>query len=160
MILRYLQFLWLFPATIVVWFFYIVPLLLFSKSVRFQRWNSWSLIVELSISPDGTWYSKFWRDWMGWSGPCVFICKRVSSTVVYERIKNHEVTHCNQQFRWGVFFYPAYMIASLWILLFRRTKHSYYDNPFERDARKEAGQRVDIPPSQWGDGPSDRWIWW
>jgi hypothetical protein len=44
----------------------------------------------------------------------------------------HERIHVRQCERWGPLFLPAYLLASLWMLL--RRKNPYRDNPFEREA--------------------------
>lgn len=50
----------------------------------------------------------------------------------------HERVHVAQYERWGVFFFPAYALASLWAAA--RGRHFYLDNWFEREARAgEAG---------------------
>jgi hypothetical protein len=46
--------------------------------------------------------------------------------------RDHERIHVRQCERWGPFFIPAYVLASLWMLL--RGKSPYRDNPFEREA--------------------------
>ena len=48
------------------------------------------------------------------------------------RTRAHERAHVRQTERWGPFFVPAYMIASLAVAL--RGGHYYRDNRFERDA--------------------------
>ncbi|MCA1583289.1 MAG: hypothetical protein LC791_00470 [Acidobacteria bacterium] len=45
----------------------------------------------------------------------------------------HERAHVAQAERWGPFFVPAYLAASLWAV--GRGEHPYFDNLFERDAR-------------------------
>lgn len=46
--------------------------------------------------------------------------------------RSHEMVHVRQYERWGPFFLPAYLMASLYMLL---TGHDFYrDNPFEREA--------------------------
>lgn len=52
----------------------------------------------------------------------------------------HERVHVRQYEQWGVFFFPAYLFSSLWVLL--RGGHPYRDNWFERMAVKE----VTLPP--------------
>lgn len=49
-----------------------------------------------------------------------------------DRARAHERVHVKQCERWGVFFIPAYLLASLWALL--RGQHYYYGNAFEREA--------------------------
>lgn len=44
----------------------------------------------------------------------------------------HERVHVRQYERWGLFFVPAYLIASGWQWL--RGRHPYRDNPFEVEA--------------------------
>ena len=49
--------------------------------------------------------------------------------------RSHERIHVRQYERWGVFFIPAYMLSSLWLLL--RGRSPYWDNPFEKEAYKK-----------------------
>ncbi len=49
----------------------------------------------------------------------------------------HEQAHVRQAERWGPAFIPAYLLASLWV--WTRGRHFYLDNPFEIDARHQAG---------------------
>ena len=44
----------------------------------------------------------------------------------------HERIHVQQYERWGLFFIPAYLLCSLWLLL--RKRNPYWDNPFEKEA--------------------------
>lgn len=46
-----------------------------------------------------------------------------------DRLLAHELTHVGQHERWGVGFYPAYVLASV---------RGYHRNPFERAARHVA----------------------
>ena len=49
-----------------------------------------------------------------------------------DQTRAHERVHVKQVERWGVFFLPAYLLCSVWLLLRRRD--AYRDNPFEREA--------------------------
>lgn len=49
-----------------------------------------------------------------------------------ERTRAHERVHVRQYERWGVFFLPAYALASL--VAAARGRHYYRDNRFEREA--------------------------
>jgi hypothetical protein len=51
--------------------------------------------------------------------------------------RDHERVHVRQAERWGPFFLPAYLGASLIQLL--RGRRAYFDNPFEREAYATAG---------------------
>jgi hypothetical protein len=46
--------------------------------------------------------------------------------------RTHERVHVRQAERWGPFFIPAYLGAS--VIQFLRGKRAYLDNPFERQA--------------------------
>jgi hypothetical protein len=49
-----------------------------------------------------------------------------------ELTRGHERVHVRQCERWGPFFIPAYLIASVLVML--RGGRPYEDNPFEREA--------------------------
>ncbi len=48
----------------------------------------------------------------------------------------HELVHVKQYEHWGAFMIPAYLACSLWLWLVGRDP--YRDNPFERQAFREA----------------------
>lgn len=50
----------------------------------------------------------------------------------------HELVHVRQVERWGPLFLPAYVAASAWE--WARGRHYYFDNYFERDARRACGE--------------------
>ena len=52
--------------------------------------------------------------------------------------RDHEHVHVAQYERWGVLFFLAYPLASLWQLL--RGRDAYWDNPFEVEARAAASR--------------------
>lgn len=54
------------------------------------------------------------------------------------RLRAHEQVHVRQYERWGPLFLVAYPAASAWLWLRGRRPHR--DNPFERQARREAGE--------------------
>jgi|SRR5579883_201353 len=49
-----------------------------------------------------------------------------------EHSRDHEHVHVRQCERWGVFIIPAYLLSSFFA--WRRGKHFYFDNRFEREA--------------------------
>jgi hypothetical protein len=53
-----------------------------------------------------------------------------------EGSREHEHVHVRQYERWGPFFLPAYLSAS--VMLWLRGRDPYYDNPFEREAYEQA----------------------
>lgn len=52
--------------------------------------------------------------------------------------RDHEQAHVRQVEFWGIAFIPAYLTASL--LAWAQGRHYYYDNWFERDARRACGE--------------------
>lgn len=54
--------------------------------------------------------------------------------------RDHEQAHVRQAERWGPAFIPVYLLASVWV--WARGRHYYYDNPFERDARRACGEDI------------------
>lgn len=166
-----LGFIWLLPMTILVWLFYVLPLLAFGN-IKFAGWHG--PVAKFKVVEKTGWYYKKWQGWAGWSGPCVYIYKELTkdhyprfSEALLNQLNNetatHELRHCDQQFVFGVFHYPAYLLCfiALWIYgtITNKDIHGYYDNPFEVDARKAAGQMVKIPRDRWAQGPNDRNPW-
>jgi hypothetical protein len=52
--------------------------------------------------------------------------------------REHEQAHVRQVERWGPVFIPAYLAASVWA--WSHGRHYYFDNWFERDARRACGE--------------------
>jgi hypothetical protein len=155
--MRALGFIWLLPVTLLVWLLYVGPLwaLGYTELEAVDRW-----VARFRLcAPDSYYERVLWRRWRGWSGPCCLLYRpyevRTPENVAREQqVLRHERRHCDQQFVFGVLAYPLYALASVWVYLFQPDRHPYYDNPFERDARRAAGEQVD------GVGDDDRWPWW
>ena len=60
-----------------------------------------------------------------------------------EFCRDHEQAHVRQVERWGGLFIPAYLAASL--LAWWQGGHYYFDNWFERDARRACGEGEGSP---------------
>jgi hypothetical protein len=54
------------------------------------------------------------------------------NALVLDMARDHEHVHVRQCERWGPFFIPAYLIASL--IAWAKRRDPYLDNPFEREA--------------------------
>jgi hypothetical protein len=158
--LKLLGFCWLLPVTIPFWLLYIVPLMW--RDIRFVGWEGFGIARFVLVSQN-SWYARLWRDWAGFSAPCAIIHRDYIGHYL-DRTIVHERRHCIQQFWFGPFFYPAYLLctAALWVYGHAKDAdvHAYLDNPFERDARRAAGQPVRIPRSDWPHGRDDRLPWW
>ena len=147
------------PVSILGWlvgaFFYIFGLNISRVSTHY------GFIFEWYIYNDGWLYR--WMDKKGWGGFSIgnnVFLSPIKDLKVENRLFLHEQEHCFQQYKFGIFFLLFYLLESLRIFFFDREKHSYLDNRFEREARKAAGQRVDIPREDWPQGPTDHWVWW
>lgn len=58
-----------------------------------------------------------------------------------ESCREHEQAHVRQCERWGPAFVPAYLACSFWEWCHRgEGRHYYWDNWFERDARRACGE--------------------
>lgn len=163
-VLFFTGFLWCLPVTC-------LAILFLTLMIGFRQIDSGFLDVNDFISvynfKRDSWFQKNVlekRRLVGFSfGALAFIegtgCD-LASVFKDTRTINHERRHCFHWYVLGVFFILVYPLNSVFVYLFQKSKHSYFDNWFERDARKSAGQQLDIPKSQWSNGPEDRWIWW
>jgi len=134
-------------------------LLVMRQIERVKRCTDGTIIWDLA---DYGWFFReafYDRGWAGFSFGCHIFVKDMQEARLARTVE-HETRHCYQQYVFGVFFYPVYLLHSVWVWLFQRKKHSYYDNWFEIDARRAAGQLINIPKEYWRDGTGDRWAWW
>jgi hypothetical protein len=130
-----LGFVWLLPMTIVIWTLYVLPLWI-TGQIKYEGALDF-LIAKFVLIDRGNWYSRAWKNWGGWSGPCVVVYRKFDERGT-QLILKHEYRHCQQQFVFGALHYPLYGLMFLVYLAFTN-KNPYYDNPFEVDARKYAG---------------------
>lgn len=160
LLLKLVGFVWLLPVTVPVWLFYLLPL--WYRDFRFCGWAGFG-IARFELISQRSWYARLWRDWAGFSGPCFILHRRGLSASSWARTIRHEHRHCMQQLCFGPLFYPLYCLCSVALWVYARAfdddVHAYFDNPFERDARRAAGQPVRIPRNEWPER-NDRWPWW
>lgn len=149
-------FIWVLPVSILIWIFLGI-LYLFRQISEIRVDKDLAFVWEVA---SGTWFYRVGGGWWGWSaGNNVILYSDVDKA---RKSANyiHEKEHVVQQYAWGIFFFPAYIVESVSLWLLKKNKHSYYCNHFERGAREAAGQPIDIPKKEWRDGPNDRWAWW
>jgi len=58
------------------------------------------------------------------------------SQSLLDECRDHELVHVRQYERWGPLFVPAYLLC--WLVLWLSGNNPYFDNPFEREAFREA----------------------
>jgi hypothetical protein len=129
---RFLGFVWLFPMAITVWILYVLPLWA-SGQIKYDGVLDF-LIVKFVLVNKSNWYCRLWKNFAGWSGPCVVIYRTYYKCNTPKTLI-HEYRHCQQQFIFGPTHYPLYALIFLGIWAFT-IKDPYKDHPFEIDARK------------------------
>lgn len=97
-------------------------------------------IVDLEKSPK--WVLSLWDRWAGHAiGNVVVLKQNVSEENVTVK---HELTHVDQCMILGIFQPIIYLLCYVATKASCKNSHPYYDNLFEIDARRSAGQLVDI----------------
>jgi len=149
-------FIWVLPLSILAW------ICLYLLKIMGQVNN---VVVDQSdcsfiwLIQENSFLHKISKGWFG----CTLGNNLVLVEDTYEIGKGskflHEKIHLKQYYIFGVFFLLVYICNSAWLYCFNKDKHCYYDNFLEVWARKEAGQKVEIPKSEWKDGPNDRNPW-
>jgi hypothetical protein len=145
---RFLGFVWSFPVSL-------LARLVFSFFVLFKQLKKPSKLegfITLWVVKPNSWLSWKMSGWYGFTVGSHIVVVDVLSK--HKKNLEHEKVHVQQNFIFGITFYPVYIIMSL-VLFFFTKLHPYFDNPFERWARRSAGQEVDVETSG-----KDRWLWW
>ena len=152
---------WCFPNTLLSFIFYVCPMVVAGQITNSKKVgvSSTETIIQWLEPVEGSWLDKRYK-YGGQAMGAFVLLNRNLTDKQRKRIMIHEETHVLQQYALGIFQPVVYVLASVFIYIFMPKKHSYYDNPFERQARKRAGQIVNIPPEDWTGGSNDRWLFW
>lgn len=167
-------FIWALPASILGWIFFCIPS--WRKGVFSDIWINKYLCITWEIDKGSDFYKEYMVGWFGFSVGCNRVVvdialptREAAEGIVIGEIPEdhpdyiqmkHELKHVFQNYTWGVFFFPFYILMTCFIWLFLKDKHAYLDNPFEVEARRFAGQKVFIPRDEWVAGVDDRFPWW
>ena len=93
-------------------------------------------VVDGVLEVYGGWVTAFLRRWppFGAGAAAMALGHVVLAMSARDMVecRAHERVHVRQCERWGIFFLPAYLGASLWA--WTRGRDPYRDNPFEREA--------------------------
>lgn len=142
--------LWASPVTSVAFIFYILPLWLLGR-YAYDGWDEVAWVWTFNPAQAGEdrltrFLRKRWRRWSGSTLGNVIILKAdpLSRKGTKERIRIHEKEHVRQFMRLGPFHPIAYGLVYLIARVSLRNVDAYYDNIFEIDARRKAGEFVDI----------------
>jgi hypothetical protein len=147
------------PIILLFYIFYIIPFILL-RQFKFAGFAGFGIpIFEVRDDHMLGFMRHYWELYNGHAIPLSIVCHlSASNKSTQERTVLHEMEHIDQYCKYWLFFFLLYFGHSIYLRLFTM-QHSYYDNYFEIEARRAAGQMIVIPIQYWQD-PNDRWIWW
>lgn len=110
-------------------------------------WYSWdsregiALVFNTKKMPN--FLVKLWKGWAGHTVGHVVVLAPMPELQRNITLR-HEQEHVSQMMRFGIFQPIFYLMIMGVIKLCCKNAHYYLDNPFEIDARRAAGQRIDM----------------
>ena len=137
---KILGYTWAFPITL-IGLVYALTLCVF----KYYKWHGVegdALVWVVDISKSPSWLKKLWKSWAGHAIGNVIVMKNNPSEKPI--VLKHEQRHVEQVMRLGIFQPIIYAISSFGIYVACDDSDPYYSNPFEIDARRHAGQIIDI----------------
>lgn len=140
--LRILGFAWASPVT----FFGLLYVLAFMalKWYKFDAVHGDALVWTLDKNAAPGWLLAAWAGWGGHAiGNVVVMSSQPLLDKKTQTTLRHEQEHVRQCMTLGVFQPIVYALSYL-ALMTCRYSNPYYDNPFEVDARRAAGQPIDV----------------
>ena len=130
------------PITVVCFLFYILPCITMKwyKSLGWMDY-AWVFVVNEEKSPK--FINNYWKKWAGHAMGNLVVMKKYDP-VLNQTTLTHELEHCKQCMRLGVFQPILYALFYLAIKFGCKNSDPYYSNCFEIDARRAAGQVIDV----------------
>ena len=122
--------------------------LLYTSLFYVLGWYNWAgregdaLVWVVNHEKSPGWLKKYWQRWGGHAIGNVVVLKR--SIAQSRETFTHELRHVEQVMRMGVFQPIVYGINLVAIRWGCPGTHPYYYNPFEIDARRHAGQKIEV----------------
>ena len=141
-VLRALGFFWAAPITVAG----LLYVLLFSKCGWYKYEGKFDAAYVWSVLPDKSpnWLSKLWKAWLGHTIGNVVVLNVDMKSTLGQVTLTHEQVHVRQCMIMGIFQPIAYALMMLVIKIACPLSSPYYSNPFEIDARRTAGQLIDV----------------
>jgi hypothetical protein len=137
---KYLSYTWASPVT-AFGLLYVVP-------CRIMGWYKWygvcgdALVWTVNNDKIPAWLTNYWKKFSGHASGQVVVLKHPPD--LKEITLRHEQQHVLQTLRLGL-FWPVFYYGSMAAIKFGCPQSdAYYDNPFEIDARRAAGQVIDV----------------
>lgn len=115
------------------------------KALGWYKWHGVkgdALVWTTSLNDCPAFVKKLWTGWGGHAVGNVVVINE--NSIDNPRILTHEQKHVDQTMRLGIFQPIIYGLCYVGIKLGCPGSNPYYDNPFEIDARRAAGQIVDV----------------
>ena len=137
---KYLGYAWASPMTL----FGVV----YASAFKALGWYKWhgvegdALVWLARPSTGPAFLSRLWTGWGGHAMGNVIVLNDNAPNKA--RILVHEQKHVDQMMRLGIFQPIIYGLCYVGIKLGCPGSSPYYDNPFEIDARRAAGQVIDV----------------
>lgn len=147
---------WLWAAPLTIPSLILSWILVACRQLNFCRFSLDALTCEFK-TVKGNWLErKLLAQWAGMNlAGAIWYNQAYADS---EKTQKHERWHALQCYVLGIFMPALYFLCAAWIWLFQKDKHAYMDNPFERGARRAAGQPVEVDYKAWFG--EDRWPWW
>ena len=137
---KYMGYVWASPLTIIGIFY--------ASLFRVFGWYKWArvdgdaLVWTTSLNNCPLVVRSYWQSWAGHAvGNVVVMNEKYLDKPKYVM---HELKHVDQMMRLGIFQPILYTLCHIAIKLGCSGSNPYYDNPFEIDARRHAGQIIDV----------------
>lgn len=143
---KILGFMWISPVTLLG--------LLYATLFMLFGWYKWvgvrdtALVWQLNNEKAPKWLNSAWEHWGGHTVGNVVVMKLNIETTYGATILRHEQQHVHQGMVLGPFHPVIYGLCWIAIKLSCSASNAYYTNPFEVDARRAAGQLIDVEGSQ------------
>jgi hypothetical protein len=137
---KYLGYAWASPLTL----FGLTYVGIYS-AMGWYRWHGMEVAALVWIVNNDKipgWLARYWMKLNGQTSGQVVVLKNLPDTKAITL--KHEQKHVDQTMRLGILWPLAYYGSSIAIKFGCPGSDSYYDNPFEIDARRHAGQIVDV----------------
>lgn len=138
---RVAGYIWAAPLTLLA-FIYVTLFTLLGWYERVGTYGD-ALVWRPVLEKSPPWLVKFWKGWGGHACGQIVVVKHDVGSDRFKITLRHEQEHVRQCMVLGVFQPVIYSIAWLGLKTCRHA-HPYYDNPFEIDARRSAGQVIDV----------------
>lgn len=137
---KFLGYVWASPVTFVG--------LTYASLFAALGWYKWlgvrgdALVYIVNREKSPSWLKRAWYNWAGQAIGNVVVL--ISEPTEKDTILKHELKHVDQVMRLGVFQPIVYAINLLAIKIGCPGSDPYFSNPMEIDARRAAGQVIDM----------------